>query len=845
MEVSHVKDHVTHCVIGGGEDIGFGISNSAEFFNILSSTLYKNQKLAVIREVLCNAWDAHIMVGKQDTPVQITLDREVFIIRDFGPGIEHSQIGPIYAVYGNSTKKHDGKQTGGFGLGCKAPFAYTDHFEVISWHNGVKTVYNMSKASVELGGKPGVKTLGQFPCGSETGIQVKIKLKSPGDIHEFGNIIRRIVANGEMNMELNKDKLKVIPFSHMSMDFLISAKPFNDAQDKILLRYGNVIYPIDGHHEYESEYDRVEELLKKTGGWSRYHDNSPLYLVLQAPPHSISVTPSREELSMQEHTINTLKKLLSAFLSNFDRTYEPEALKIAEQGVQQAWKDEKIDQLLTYDELIPGLGKLQLSDSSEITTMPTLVRHHVSNNYPRHIKNFKKNDMLSRINILIQNNWGNRGLLQSYRTLLRDSMSDHRGDPADNQWFQRHIVWPLVKGMSSDLGVIPDRLFAFGYGIVTTGNYTLSARTGKDIIRSTKGLEAISVLSYRPFLRNIVVLSYTRNDVGDRLAKFPIIKSTGNQNYGVMLYVVPRSNAEKVQQIRDYFAKIQNITVIDLTVAAEWEHKEVAAPVERVYKKRAKQEGWPAVTSILVKVENKVIGMSMDQARAESAKRITSPKWFTWLAKRTKDMDNPQHLPEFTVDNTAEALRYWGDEGAVALTTAQEQKLRAAGAVPMKEYVRAKVVEYVANSNEISMHWAETDWQDVLERSSISSKYERRELVIRAVGHILASRELRKACGIHPKLSQKDMNILNMWNSFTRYHGGYGYPKIDGVDEIMAAKEELKLAPGLAELIAQVKNNDMIHMLDIHRIATFVDTNKHGAAIAQKAMDMFLTALKG
>ena len=41
MQVSHHNDHITHAVIGGKQAIEFGISNSAEFFNILSSTLYK------------------------------------------------------------------------------------------------------------------------------------------------------------------------------------------------------------------------------------------------------------------------------------------------------------------------------------------------------------------------------------------------------------------------------------------------------------------------------------------------------------------------------------------------------------------------------------------------------------------------------------------------------------------------------------------------------------------------------------------------------------------------------------------------------------------------------------
>lgn len=71
MQVTHTDDHITHAVIGGGQTIDFGISNNAEFFHILSSTLYTNQELAVVREVLCNAWDAHIEAERKAAAVEL------------------------------------------------------------------------------------------------------------------------------------------------------------------------------------------------------------------------------------------------------------------------------------------------------------------------------------------------------------------------------------------------------------------------------------------------------------------------------------------------------------------------------------------------------------------------------------------------------------------------------------------------------------------------------------------------------------------------------------------------------------------------------------------------------
>ena len=249
MEVSRPEDKVTHAVIGGSQSQEFGISNSAEFFQILSSTLYTDQKLAVVREDLCNAWDAHIEAGKTDTAIEITLNEKEFVIRDFGNGIPDDKIIPIYAVYGNSTKKNDGKQTGGFGLGCKAPFAYADHFQVTSIHNGTKSIYTMSKSSGVIGGKPGVTKIASFPSQEPSGLEVRIPVNGRDDMNEFRSDIITVVRNGEMKANLNGNALAVLPFSSMQHGFLITDEFVNNSA-RVLVRYGNVIYPIPDHADH-------------------------------------------------------------------------------------------------------------------------------------------------------------------------------------------------------------------------------------------------------------------------------------------------------------------------------------------------------------------------------------------------------------------------------------------------------------------------------------------------------------------------------------------------------------------------------------------------------------------
>ena len=117
MEVTHKTDYDTHAIIGGQVASAFKVIQSAEFITVLSSTLYSDQPLAVVREVLFNGWDAHKAKGITDTPLRITIDRENLVFRDFGEGIAPDRMTDIYCTYGGSTKKDSSDQTGGFGLG--------------------------------------------------------------------------------------------------------------------------------------------------------------------------------------------------------------------------------------------------------------------------------------------------------------------------------------------------------------------------------------------------------------------------------------------------------------------------------------------------------------------------------------------------------------------------------------------------------------------------------------------------------------------------------------------------------------------------------------------------------
>ena len=342
MQVAHRDDYDTHAVIGGKGVQEFGIAQTAEFFTVLSNTLYSNKPLAVIREVLCNAWDAHIVSGRTDLPVIVTIDEDKLSIKDSGHGIPHDLIHSIYCVYGNSTKENDGNQTGGFGLGSKSPFAYSDHFTVVNQHALKKTVHAISRGSALTQSKPDRRVMVEVPT-TETGVEVIIPVKNRIDMQQFIDIAKDVAAFGEMNVLINGTQVEIVPISTGENNMFLTTRAPQGVHNKICLRYGNVVYPVQPDAEYIGLYKKLMDILKDIPNSNHYYrnDENDFKLILQAPANSISVTPSRESLSNTETTIRTIKKLFTEIIdymqlgsAMFEQRLLEEQAKAAEYMIQ-------------------------------------------------------------------------------------------------------------------------------------------------------------------------------------------------------------------------------------------------------------------------------------------------------------------------------------------------------------------------------------------------------------------------------------------------------------------------------------------------------------------------------
>lgn len=373
MEVTFQDENaVSGIVVGGGKKSVFHIATSPEFIKVLSDSIYPNSLLAPVREVICNAWDSHIKSGITDTPIDIEFDGKNLIVRDYGNGIPDDAIEEIYCTYGESTKRESTEETGGFGLGSKAPFAVADSFSVVSRHKGVATTYAILKSDPEEFDLPSATVVVSIPT-TEKGVTVKIPFNK-SDAYTTINNIHKVIKNGEIKANttiMDKGELKTQKYegnelklkeSHYgfiltnyspdgvtdyrtSLRYSTTFRPIN----RIFIQYGSVIYPIESHDYYIEEYDQLSKMSEQlpdytlSGVYSK-KDIKSKNLIIKAESNTLSIAPSRESLHYVPITLETIKQKLNNINSILSKPNE----QIYQDTVKRIFDDFMV---INYNEL--------------------------------------------------------------------------------------------------------------------------------------------------------------------------------------------------------------------------------------------------------------------------------------------------------------------------------------------------------------------------------------------------------------------------------------------------------------------------------------------------------------
>jgi hypothetical protein len=238
-----VKDFETNVNL---ESKQFTIGDTNKVIDLLISQ-YKYPIRTLVQEYICNAIDAsrEKIINFDISTIKVELpnhfNKMMFSVRDFGIGLSHDRIHQVFCVMGASTKSKDNNQIGGFGLGAKSALAYTDHFFIASFLEGIRTDYLVRKAPH---GGIVLDTLGSEPTIEKNGTLIQVKAKDNNDISKFNDAYSRLTEFWDVKPKCahNKDvkKTKISDILTLS-DHEVTGKEYNEST---WVDLGGVLYSV-------------------------------------------------------------------------------------------------------------------------------------------------------------------------------------------------------------------------------------------------------------------------------------------------------------------------------------------------------------------------------------------------------------------------------------------------------------------------------------------------------------------------------------------------------------------------------------------------------------------------
>jgi hypothetical protein len=298
----------------------FSIAASRKAFEILSSGLYTNKFHAIMRELSCNAVDAHNAAGKPTLPFEIHLpnNSEPYLsFRDFGAGLSPERMLDVYIRYFVSDKTDSNDYIGAFGLGAKSPLSYVDSFQVVSRHEGKRRTYFVSKS---VDGIPELSLVEEADDpDTPSGVEVQIPVQR-GDFYSFENAAKEILPHFEVH-----------PRIAGKWDFALT-RPEYDVQTPscgvvkkrhsgswVKLVMGGVAYPVDikavsddnkAHPKIVGVKDQKFVMPAVFDPSADRYSYLGWHITLFAAIGDVEVNASREGLSYTPNTITNVRRLI-------------------------------------------------------------------------------------------------------------------------------------------------------------------------------------------------------------------------------------------------------------------------------------------------------------------------------------------------------------------------------------------------------------------------------------------------------------------------------------------------------------------------------------------------------
>lgn len=293
---------------------------------VLSSSLYSDAIGSMIREIVSNAYDAHIESKNTEDNIIIDFTDNILTIKDFGTGLSPEKINNVYRKFGKSTKRDSNEAIGSFGIGKYSVFSYTDMYYIETVVDNILYKYILNKES----GIPEISLLTETVLEEETKNYTSVIIPTKGNdsstiynkVQEQTFLFDRLSYLGMLS------NIKVESIKGKHCIFCENYSP--DGSNGILLAIGKVFYKVP-QFDYNIRSDWFNPRI-----------------ILRFEIGELPVTPNREGIVLND----TTKELIR----------EKWKLAIEELYVKFLQKDgEKVKNLVEYIKALDNYHSAKLS----------------------------------------------------------------------------------------------------------------------------------------------------------------------------------------------------------------------------------------------------------------------------------------------------------------------------------------------------------------------------------------------------------------------------------------------------------------------------------------------------
>ena len=313
--------------------------------------LYSDPQLAVIREYITNARDIQLRLIKDknlldqypnsepETPIFIEVPNETnntFTVRDYGTGMNEEQMKMFFASYGSSDKGDTNDEAGAFGIGAKSAFSIGPSFCVISYQDGIKTVYHVFGGENEFGKL--VKLKKTFPTDELNGLEIKIPIPR-NDIERFTTKLTKYLSTFDFPVNTRLEVPKLTNWLHGD-DWVLS----NEYAKGVYVRIGGTVYPLDrwalGLRTVPRDWRTISRDNQLITAKNLFQQFQRISVIIDLPIGSVKYPRSRESVMIDENLRSVITEkmhdIYDSMLSYFDKRNGEKCKDLWEAGVKVA-----------------------------------------------------------------------------------------------------------------------------------------------------------------------------------------------------------------------------------------------------------------------------------------------------------------------------------------------------------------------------------------------------------------------------------------------------------------------------------------------------------------------------